>query len=96
MLLIPCPWCGERDVSEFHCGGEAHVTRPSTASTIDDTVWADYLFMRQNPKGLHYERWSHAYGCRKWLHLVRDTISDQVLAVYPISESPPEASEYSS
>jgi hypothetical protein len=24
MLLIPCPWCGPRDASEFTCGGEAH------------------------------------------------------------------------
>jgi Sarcosine oxidase, delta subunit family len=24
MLLIPCPWCGEREETEFRCGGEAH------------------------------------------------------------------------
>ena len=25
MLLIPCPHCGERDETEFRCGGEAHI-----------------------------------------------------------------------
>ena len=30
MLLIPCPWCGERDETEFRCGGEAHIARPSS------------------------------------------------------------------
>ena len=40
MLLIPCPWCGERDVTEFHCGGEAHISRPTDADTIDDATWA--------------------------------------------------------
>ena len=28
MLLIPCPYCGEREESEFHQGGEAHIERP--------------------------------------------------------------------
>ena len=28
MLLIECPWCGERDQTEFSCHGEAHITRP--------------------------------------------------------------------
>ena len=90
MLLIPCPWCGERDVNEFHCGGEAHITRPAGADTIDDAAWADYLFMRQNSKGPYYERWSHAHGCRKWFHVVRDTVSDKVLAVYLMDEAPPD------
>ena len=28
MILINCPYCGERDQSEFTNGGEAHVARP--------------------------------------------------------------------
>ena len=27
MILINCPYCGERDQSEFSNGGEAHVAR---------------------------------------------------------------------
>ena len=32
MLLIPCPFCGEREETEFHCGGEAHIQRPRQPS----------------------------------------------------------------
>ncbi len=28
MLLIPCPWCGPRDETEFTYGGEAHIVAP--------------------------------------------------------------------
>ena len=35
--------------------------------------------MRKNPKGVHYERWFHAHGCRRWFVLQRDTATDAVL-----------------
>ncbi len=28
MLLIPCPYCGERPELEFTYGGQAHLARP--------------------------------------------------------------------
>jgi len=90
MLHIPCPWCGKRDVAEFRCGGEAHIVRPETPGRADDAAWADYLFMRRNPKGVHYERWRHTHGCRRWFHVVRDTASDRILAVYRIGDPPPD------
>jgi heterotetrameric sarcosine oxidase delta subunit len=90
MLCIPCPWCGARDVAEFHCGGEAHIARPADADRIGDEIWAEYLFMRANPKGLHHERWQHRQGCRRWFHVARDTQSDRILAVYRIGDAPPE------
>jgi heterotetrameric sarcosine oxidase delta subunit len=83
-------------VTEFHCGGEAHFLRPTGADTIDDAAWADYLFMRQNHKGPQHERWSHAHGCRRWFHVLRDSESDQVLAVYLMDEAPPDLPERSS
>ncbi|MGE4218950.1 MAG: sarcosine oxidase subunit delta [Alphaproteobacteria bacterium] len=88
MLRIPCPWCGERDVGEFHYGGEAHVARPDP-DAADDAAWAEYLFMRGNPKGEHRERWWHAHGCRRWFNLVRDTVSDRVIATYRMGEAAP-------
>ena len=91
MLLIPCPWCGPRDESEFTCGGEAHITRPKHPDRLDDAAWADYLFMRANPKGLHLERWVHAHGCRRWFNLARDTLSHEILAAYRMDEKPPAA-----
>lgn len=89
MLLIPCPFCGPRAEIEFRCGGEAHIVRPDDPSAVSDQEWADYLFMRKNAKGLHHERWWHLYGCRRWFNLTRDTVSDRILAVFPIGSPPP-------
>ena len=48
MFLIKCPYCGERDQSEFSCGGEAHIVRPENPPNLTDDQWADYLFMKKN------------------------------------------------
>ena len=45
--------------------------------------------MRSNPKGLHFERWRHIHGCGRWFNLARDTVSDRILAVYPMGEPRP-------
>ena len=89
MLLIPCPWCGPRDEVEFHYGGEAHIARPTEPAALDDKAWADYLFMRRNPKGPFAERRVHNAGCRRWFNLLRDTATHRILAVYKIGEIPP-------
>ncbi|MGQ0664811.1 MAG: sarcosine oxidase subunit delta [Pseudomonadota bacterium] len=91
MLLIRCPWCGERHEQEFVCGGEAHIARPADPGSLTDAAWADYLFYRRNPKGLHFERWVHAHGCRRWFNMARDTATHEVLAVYKMGEPPPQA-----
>ena len=90
MLLIRCPWCGERDETEFRCGGEAHIARPAQPAALSDDQWADYLFMRSNPKGVHFERWRHVHGCGRWFNAARDTVRDRFLAVYPAQAKPPE------
>jgi sarcosine oxidase subunit delta len=95
MLLIPCPYCGRRAEIEFRCGGESHIERPGPYCEVSDDAWADYLFMRKNPKGEHCERWLHAAGCRQWFNLARDTVSHTILAVYPMgmTRPPTEAGE---
>ncbi|MCC5477801.1 sarcosine oxidase subunit delta family protein [Streptomyces barringtoniae] len=93
MLLIPCPWCGPRDEAEFHYGGQAHVPYPEDPAALSDAEWARYLFFRDNPKGPFAERWSHAAGCRRWFNAVRDTATNEVLAVYRMGESRPETVE---
>lgn len=90
MLLIPCPWCGERDETEFSYGGEAHIVRPGDPNALDDAAWADYLFMKTNTKGLHRERWVHSSGCRRWFNALRDTTTNRIVAVYKMGETPPE------
>ena len=47
MFLINCPYCGERDQSEFSAGGEAHIVRPKQPTELSDDQWAEYLFMRK-------------------------------------------------
>jgi sarcosine oxidase subunit delta len=92
MLLIPCPWCGERDEVEFRYGGEAHISRAADPDAVDDAAWADYLYMRSNLKGVFAERWVHQAGCRRWFNLLRDTVSHRIIAVYKIGEKPPPGS----
>jgi len=93
MLLIDCPYCGPRDEIEFRCGGQAHLARPPDPETLTDEEWADYLFLRDNPKGLHAERWVHEAGCRRWFNLLRDTVSHRIVAVYRMGEARPEVPE---
>ena len=80
MLLIPCPWCGPRDESEFRYGGEAGVTLPAATPSLDDVAWAEWVFVRSNPKGPLTERWCHSHGCRRWFTISRDTASDEILS----------------
>ena len=89
MFLIECPWCGERDETEFSCVGEAHIVRPKKPEKLSDEQWADYLFMRKNPKGEHREQWLHAAGCRRYFNAERDTVSYQIKGTYKIGEKPP-------
>ena len=89
MLLIECPYCGERDETEFSYAGEAHIARPADTAALSDAEWADYLFMRKNPKGRHAEQWLHAHGCRRYFNAVRDTVSYRIAATYKIGEAPP-------
>ena len=88
MMLIDCPMCGPRDETEFVCGGESHIARPGLEA--DDEAWADYLFMRRNPRGTTYERWRHAYGCERWFNLARCTATHQITAVYAMNDPRPE------
>ena len=91
MLLIPCPWCGvERPEIEFRHGGEAHIDRPLNPSDLSDEEWANFLYMRSNPKGLIAERWRHVHGCGRFFNAIRDTVSDRILAVYKTGEPMPD------
>ena len=90
MLQISCPWCGPRDETEYHYGGQAHVAYPEDPAALSDEEWAAYLFFRDNPKGPFAERWVHSTGCRRWFNVVRDTRTYEVLAVYTNRDPRPE------
>ncbi len=93
MLLLSCPWCGERSEEEFACGGEAHIVRPLASAEMDERAWGDYVFMRRNEKGVHFERWRHGQGCGRWFNVARDTVTHEILAVYGIGDAKPELPE---
>jgi sarcosine oxidase, subunit delta len=44
MLRIPCPWCGVRDETEFHYGGQAHIARPEDPDALLDRRVGEFSF----------------------------------------------------
>lgn len=90
MLLIRCPYTGEeRPEIEFAYAGQAHVRRPADPSRTSDAEWADFLFFRDNHRGLHFERWYHVHGTGRYFNAVRDTVTDKIIATYKAGELPP-------
>ena len=82
MLIFECPCCGvAADETELHPGGEAHLKRFGPGASDDD--FESYLFMRENPRGVHFERWRHVNGCGKWFHAARCTLTLEVFGTYP-------------
>ena len=79
MLLISCPYCGERNESEFVHGGPARAPRPRDPAASDDATWVDYLTVPNNPLGPVDEKWWHVRGCGAWVTLRRDTVTHQFL-----------------
>ena len=84
MFIIKCPFCGERDQSEFSSGGEAHIVRPKQPTELTDDEWADYLFMRKNTRGLFLEQWNHSLGCRQWFLVERNTVTYEITEISKI------------
>ena len=82
MLRITCPFCGERDYSEFRYGGDASKQRPPHGAD-DIKAWHEHVFVFDNPKGPHTEYWQHVLGCRQWLVLDRNTATDEPGRSFP-------------
>jgi len=90
MLQLTCPNCGAAcEETELAPGGEAHLERHGPGSS--DADFATYLFTRRNPKGVHFERWRHAYGCGKWFHAARCTATLEVFGTYSAQSTEPPA-----
>ena len=88
MKIMNCPLNGPRNISEFTYGGE--FKQMPDPATCTDAEWADYLFMRKNPKGVHFERWVHTKGCRRWFNVARHTVTHEILAVYEMGKPAPQ------
>ena len=79
MLLLTCPFCGERAQTEFSYGGDATVGRPTDPDGVSLDAWLDHLYLRDNPRGPHAEWWHHSAGCRRWFKVKRNTRTHEVL-----------------
>lgn len=77
MIRLICPVCGLRDETEFSYLGDSTVRRPDM-SEADPKTWADYVFFRDNPRGAHQEYWHHVLGCRQWLIVERNTLTNEI------------------
>ncbi|SHE63593.1 sarcosine oxidase subunit delta [Loktanella atrilutea] len=88
MLILHCPHCDRMvDETDLHPGGEAHLKRHGPEA--DAEAFENYLFMRENPKGVHFERWRHVYGCGKWFLAARNTATLEVYGTYPAQTHQP-------
>lgn len=79
MIRINCPFCGERDHSEFTYGVDGSIVYPSLDSSIED--WVKAIFFRRNIYGMQIETWHHTSGCRMWLKVERDTKTHEIKSV---------------
>jgi heterotetrameric sarcosine oxidase delta subunit len=75
MMLIPCPHCGPRAAAEFTFERPVESIVPLEA-TPDEAI--QRLYTRENPRGPSLELWRHAYGCRGWIKLLRNTLTHEI------------------
>lgn len=92
-MRINCPFCGERDSSEFTYLGDAEPTRPDATVTAPPAesdspkaqalrdAFHEYAYMRENVAGFTRECWYHGAGCRCWLIVERDTVTHEIRSV---------------
>jgi heterotetrameric sarcosine oxidase delta subunit len=77
-LKVTCPNCGPRPYTEFWFGGErpSHVAH---AAPVPDDVDDDFrrVWLKTNAAGLQSESWFHHAGCRRWLRIQRDTLTNE-------------------
>ncbi len=78
MLLIPCPWCGNRAESEFRCAGQAKPPRREFVEKSDE-AWLEYLYLSENRRGVLEENWCHEKGCGEWFKLRRHTATHEIV-----------------
>ncbi len=81
-MIINHPNLGPRDAAEFTVLGDASLLkRPNWRADNADEDFYEYVYLRDNPAGLHHELWFHEQGDRSWLVVTRDTVTHAVLEV---------------
>jgi sarcosine oxidase subunit delta len=79
-MLIPHPLLGPRDAQEFvYLGDAGLIDRPDGLDPAAADAFHDYLYLRDNPAGLHRELWFHEQGDRSWLVVTRNTLTHEIV-----------------
>ena len=82
MKLMHCPLNGDRNISEFVCGGEV---RHEPASDCSNAEWADYVFMENNTAGVVHEWWVHT-PTSYWFIATRNTLTEEILVTATVAD----------
>ena len=81
-MIIDHPLLGPRDAAEFTVLGDASlIDRPDPDASDAEERFYDYVYLRDNPAGLHRELWYHEQGDRSWLVVTRNTLTHEVVRV---------------
>lgn len=79
-MLIPHPLLGLRDAQEFtYLGDASMLNRPDPDAPDAMAAFCDYVYLRDNPAGIHRELWFHEQGDRSWLVVTRNTVTHEIL-----------------
>lgn len=80
-MLIPHPLLGPRDAQEFTYLGDASLLdRPDGMAKGAAEAFYEYVYLRDNPAGVHRELWFHEQGDRSWLVVTRNTVTHEILS----------------
>lgn len=77
-MLVPCPNCGPREVSELHCAGET-TQRPRSTPTQRELY--EYVYFRENTAGVQREWW-FCRACEDWFLAERHTVTNDVVRTW--------------
>jgi len=80
MLLINCPYCGERDQSEFSYGGRIR-NYPALDSSASIETWHRAIHLHDSSQTPIGEYWHHECGCEQWIEINRDVDSHEMTPV---------------
>jgi len=81
-MIINHPLLGPRDAQEFTYLGDASlIDRPDWQAEGAADAFYEYLYLRDNPAGLHRELWYHEQGDRSWLVVTRNITTHEITQV---------------
>ena len=56
---------------------------------ISNEEFEKFFFIRENRKGIVFERWRHIHGCGRFFNAVRHSVSDKFIKTYKSGEKKP-------